>query len=296
MNGYLDKLDDKLDNFKVFSYLEEITHIRKSNIFILTTSVFFCIFVGLNVMIKLLSTLYLIYRSGCILYSVDKVEHKKCIIDWIGYGLFIIIELFTDYISYVIPFYHTVKMILLFWLFSEFTNGSEKIYIGYVEPYFKKYDISLMNLNDLIKRIDLSKLYNSNNKINITKIGEYLKKNVVDIGTLNLEIPIEKILEYYDKIKELKEQLEQSNTSDIQSNNIQLTNDDINDEINDIDKANDETDDEANNDIDDNIDDDIDDNIDDDIDDEANDDIDDDIDDEIDDDTIDNMNNTNVKN
>lgn len=189
MKEYIDIINTWLENIRPLVYLEEKTKIKKTTYLFGLVGLIFYMSVGINFMLKLFSTLFLIYRSRLILYSVDSAEHKELVIDWLIYGIFNTIELFTDYISFVIPFYGYIKMGILIWLFGSYTNGSHKIYKNYIEPYFKKYDFSKMNLSDIFGNVDIDKVYFDKNKsINLNTIKNYIKTN---FNLENLEIPSE---------------------------------------------------------------------------------------------------------
>ena len=191
MKEYINAINRWLENIRPLVYLEEKTNVKKSTYLFGLMGLIFYMSVGINFMLKLFSTLFLIYKSRLILYSVDSAEHKELVIDWLIYGMFNIIELYTDYISFVVPFYGYIKMAILIWLFGSYTNGSHKIYKNYIEPYFKKYDFSKMNLSDIFGNVDINKIYFDKNKsINLNTIKNYIKTN---FNLENLEIPSELI-------------------------------------------------------------------------------------------------------
>jgi hypothetical protein len=207
MKEYIDTLNKWLVNIAPLVYLEKKTNIKKSTYLFGLMALMFYMSVGIHFMLKLFSTLYLVYRSRLILYSVDSVEHKELVIDWLIYGMFNIIELFTDYISFVIPFYGYIKMGILIWLFGSCTNGSHRIYKNYIEPYFKKYDFSKLNLSDIFGNVDINQVFFDKNKsINLNTIKNYIKTN---FNVENLEIPseiIDAIVNHNNKINQPPDQ------------------------------------------------------------------------------------------
>ena len=228
MNKYIDILDEKLKRFWILNVIEDKTTVKKTNVFFLLSALFIYLFIGMNTMIKLFSTSFLIWKSYVVLYSIDKIEHKKCVIDWIIYGIFIMIELFADNISFVIPFYHTVKMLVLAWLFSGWSNGSDKIYKGYVEPYFKKYDITMMSISDILKKIDFKDMYKDNENVDFEKLRTFIRSNLSEhlnnIDVTSLELSMDRIAELYEKfikIHKVTEEFKEKHMSESKTEEIQ---------------------------------------------------------------------------
>ena len=134
-------------------YAEDKLGIKKKNICYITLGTLVYFFVGLSVVTKIFSTLYLLYKSACLFYSINGVEHKQIIIDWSIYGMFSLIEIVTDCVSCVIPFYNFGKLLVLLWLFSDYTQGSSKIYVNYIEPYLQNNDKLMLELEKKINEI-----------------------------------------------------------------------------------------------------------------------------------------------
>ena len=107
----------------------------------------------------------------------------------------------------IIPFYGYIKMGILIWLFGSCTNGSHRIYKNYIEPYFKKYDFSKLNLSDIFGNVDINQVFFDKNKsINLNTIKNYIKTN---FNVENLEIPseiIDAIVNHNNKINQPPDQ------------------------------------------------------------------------------------------
>ena len=59
---------------------------------------------------------------------------------WVVYGLFSVFDLFTSFLINKIPFYYTIKLCFLIWLFMPNFKGAIYIYKYVISPLFKKFE------------------------------------------------------------------------------------------------------------------------------------------------------------
>ena len=68
---------------------------------------------------------------------------------WVVYAFFSIIEVFTDFLLYWIPFYYAFKLAFLLWAMLPQTNGAKCLYDSVLKDFLKKNESKIdAALND----------------------------------------------------------------------------------------------------------------------------------------------------
>ena len=80
------------------------------------------------------------YLSLKAIEGPDEDDDKQYLTYWVVYGLFSVFDLFTAFLIKVIPFYYTIKLAFLIWLFMPNFKGAVVIYNLVVGPLFRKYE------------------------------------------------------------------------------------------------------------------------------------------------------------
>ena len=75
--------------------------------------------------------------------SFEAIEHRatsdvtQWLIYWVVYSFFSIIEVFTDFLLYWIPFYYAFKMAFLLWAMLPQTRGAKFLYDNFLKDFLK---------------------------------------------------------------------------------------------------------------------------------------------------------------
>ena len=80
------------------------------------------------------------YMSLKAIESPEDDDDKQYLTYWVVYGLFSVIDVFTSFLVKRIPFYYTIKLGFLIWLFMPNFRGAVYIYNLVVGPIFRKYE------------------------------------------------------------------------------------------------------------------------------------------------------------
>ena len=102
---------------------------------ILTTTKWFSSYV--TCLVGVLCPTYLSLKA---IEGPDEDDDKQYLTYWVVYGLFSVFDLFTAFLIKVIPFYYTIKLAFLIWLFMPNFKGAVVIYNLVVGPLFRKYE------------------------------------------------------------------------------------------------------------------------------------------------------------
>ena len=102
---------------------------------ILTTTKWFSSYV--TCLVGVLCPTYLSLKA---IEGPDDDDDKQYLTYWIVYGLFSVFDLFTAFLIKVIPFYYTIKLAFLIWLFMPNFKGAVYIYNILIGPLFRKYE------------------------------------------------------------------------------------------------------------------------------------------------------------
>ena len=102
---------------------------------ILTTTKWFSSYV--TCLVGVLCPTYLSLKA---LESPEEDDDKHFLTYWVIYGLFAVFDLFTSFLINRIPFYYTLKLAFLIWMFMPNFKGSIYVYNYVIGPLFKKYE------------------------------------------------------------------------------------------------------------------------------------------------------------
>ena len=80
------------------------------------------------------------YMTLKVIENPEDDDDKQYLTYWVVYGLFSIIDIFTAFLVNRIPFYYTIKLAFLIWLFMPNFKGAVVIYNLVVGPLFRKYE------------------------------------------------------------------------------------------------------------------------------------------------------------
>ena len=87
---------------------------------------------------QVMGFLYPIYASFKAIKSERKDDDTQWLTYWVVYGMFSLVESFTDLLAEKIPFYFFLKLGFLFWCFAY--GGAQKIYKHAIEPMLTKWE------------------------------------------------------------------------------------------------------------------------------------------------------------
>ncbi|XP_011505679.1 PREDICTED: uncharacterized protein LOC105368371 [Ceratosolen solmsi marchali] len=89
-------------------------------------------------------TLYPAYASYKAVRTKNVKEYVKWMMYWIVFALFTSAEIFTDmFLSFWLPFYYEIKIILVIWLLSPATKGSSILYRRFVHPALSRREAEI---------------------------------------------------------------------------------------------------------------------------------------------------------
>jgi len=87
--------------------------------------------------------LYPAYESIKAIESNTKKDDTKWLTYWVVYSSFIVVEFFSDYLLFWIPFYYVLKCALLLYCMLPQYNGSQNIYQFCVRPLFLEHQAKI---------------------------------------------------------------------------------------------------------------------------------------------------------
>ena len=104
-------------------------------------TVFFILFffgIGAGSLCSLVGFVYPAFKSLETLESKKRRGNVQWLVYWILYSIFSIIEVFVDYLLYIIPFYYAFKLAFLLWAMLPQTKGATLIYDSFLKDYVNK--------------------------------------------------------------------------------------------------------------------------------------------------------------
>ena len=123
------------------------------------------------------------YMSLKAIENPDDDNDKQYLTYWVVYGLFSIIDVFTSFLVKMIPFYYTIKLAFLIWLFMPNFKGAVYIYNLVIGPIFRKYEYKFdRGVNKILNKgqniTEKAKEVFEENKPNIIKGATNLRKKI----------------------------------------------------------------------------------------------------------------------
>mmetsp|Transcript_21751 Transcript_21751/g.44108 ORF Transcript_21751/g.44108 Transcript_21751/m.44108 type:complete len:191 (-) Transcript_21751:188-760(-) len=101
-----------------------------------------CVFSGFwaSSITNLIGFVYPAYCSLVAIETSQKEDDTAWLTYWVVFGLFCLLENFTDYILYWIPFYYAIKLTFLIWAMMPKYQGAKVVYTTVIRPLFLKYE------------------------------------------------------------------------------------------------------------------------------------------------------------
>ena len=123
------------------------------------------------------------YMTLKVIESPEDDDDKQYLTYWVVYGLFSVIDTFTAFLVNRIPFYYTIKLAFLIWLFMPNFKGAVYVYNLIIGPIFRKYEYKFDKGVDKIvsKGKDLTEKAKETleeNQVKIIKEATKLRKKV----------------------------------------------------------------------------------------------------------------------
>ena len=121
------------------------------------------------------------YMTLKVIESPEDDDDKQYLTYWVVYGLFSVIDVFTAFLVNRIPFYYTIKLAFLIWLFMPNFRGAIHVYNLIIGPIFRKYEYKFDKGVDKIVRkgkdlTDKAKETIEENQIKIIKEATKIRK------------------------------------------------------------------------------------------------------------------------
>ena len=140
--------------FHIFSS-QEATKIPKEYLatagsFLLLSLVFFGI--GAGSLCSIVGFVYPAYKSLLAIETPTRGDDTQWLIYWVVYCFFSMIEVFTDFLLYWIPFYYAFKLAFLLWAMMPQTKGAKFLYDSFLKDFLKKNESKIDAALDDAKR------------------------------------------------------------------------------------------------------------------------------------------------
>eukprot|EP00558_Chaetoceros_sp_UNC1202_P014558 CAMPEP_0197236220 /NCGR_PEP_ID=MMETSP1429-20130617/3406_1 /TAXON_ID=49237 /ORGANISM="Chaetoceros sp., Strain UNC1202" /LENGTH=197 /DNA_ID=CAMNT_0042694975 /DNA_START=82 /DNA_END=675 /DNA_ORIENTATION=- len=145
----------RLNQVPALQKAEDATKIPKEYLvlgggFVLLSLLFFGI--GAGSLCSIVGFVYPAYKSLLAIESKTRGEDTQWLIYWVVYCFFSMIEVFTDFLLYWIPFYYAFKLAFLLWAMLPQTKGAKFLYDSFLKDFLKKNESKIDAALDDAKR------------------------------------------------------------------------------------------------------------------------------------------------
>ena len=134
----ISKLDSQLAKHKELQKIENMTRIKNSYL-VIALGTIFSLMVLLNLwaclLTDLLGFMYPAYASFKAIESKRTDDDVQWLTYWVVFGLFKVIEFFTDLLLHYIPFYYAFKAVAILYLVLPTFNGATVLYKSFLRPW-----------------------------------------------------------------------------------------------------------------------------------------------------------------
>merc|ERR1712050_416207 len=96
-----------------------------------------------QIICNIVGFLYPAYESIRAIESTATKDDTKWLTYWVVYSSFIIVEFFSDYLLFWIPFYYVLKCALLLYCMLPQYNGSQLVYQYCIRPLFLEHQAKI---------------------------------------------------------------------------------------------------------------------------------------------------------
>lgn len=155
ISGHLSHLRTKLDKVPVLVKAEEVSKIPKEYLVLSGGTVLFSFIffqTGAGALCSIIGFVYPALKSLQAIEDNIRGDDTQWLIYWVVYSFFHIIEAFTDFLIYWIPFYFAFKLAFLLWAMLPQTQGAKFLYDGFLKDFLKKNESKIDAALDEAKR------------------------------------------------------------------------------------------------------------------------------------------------
>ena len=145
----IDELNKEANQIEVLKAFEEKTGLKAIYAVLAAAGlIILLVFSGYfaQLLANIVGCAYPLYKSIKSLESPQKDDDKMWLTYWTVFGLFMIFDDCSDFITSYIPYYFLIKMLFLIWLFSPTTRGAVLLYNTVIKDLFSQYSRKLDKL------------------------------------------------------------------------------------------------------------------------------------------------------
>jgi receptor expression-enhancing protein 5/6 len=94
--------------------------------------------VGSSLIVNVVGYIYPLYASILAIETTAKTDDTDWLTYWVVYGFFLTIEVFSDYLLFLVPFYYPFKLSFLLWCMLPQFKGANVVYATLIKPHVSK--------------------------------------------------------------------------------------------------------------------------------------------------------------